>query len=62
MQLDVTYILRKLIFLDTALSKIFEPHELEALYATDKPTLSQLKEQRTLHFARELLKHKAEKN
>ena len=56
MQLDVSYILRKLVFLDSAISKLMEKHELEALYIRDKPTISNCKKQRRFHFAPELYK------
>ena len=51
MQLDITYIMRKLIFLDSAISKVVEKHELEAIYIREKPSITDIKKQRRLHFA-----------
>ena len=31
MQVDITYIIKKLIFLDAAMSKLLEKHEIEAI-------------------------------
>ena len=58
MQLDVAYIMRKLIFLDSAISKLMEDHELEALYLREKPNIKQVKSQRKLHFMPELFERK----
>jgi hypothetical protein len=43
LQLDVTYIMRKLLFLDAAISAIMEKHEVDALYMRKKPTLETAK-------------------
>lgn len=51
MQIDITYIVRKMMFLDAAISKIMEKHEIEALCMREKPTLSKAKEMRKKHFA-----------
>ena len=56
MQLDVVYILRKLNFLDAALSKLLEKHELSALYLRKKQTLEKAKKQRKKHFSFEIVK------
>ena len=58
MQLDITYILRKLIFLDAAIDKLMEKHDAEALYIREKPSMTDIKKQRRLHFAPELYKKK----
>ena len=42
-QLDISYILRKLIFLEAVVSKLLEPHELEAIYLRKKMTLDKAK-------------------
>jgi hypothetical protein len=57
MQVDITYIVRKMMFLDAAISKLMEKHEMEALCLREKPTLSKAKELRTVHFAPELIKN-----
>lgn len=51
MQIDITYITRKLMFLDSAVSKLLEKHELEALYLRKKPTMNKVKYHRKMHFA-----------
>ena len=50
MQLDVTYILRRLDFIDAAVSKLFSKEELDVIYMREKPTLEKAKEQRKKHF------------
>lgn len=54
MQLDITYILRRLNFLDSFASKVVEPHELETIFIRKKTTLEQAKQIRKKHFAPEL--------
>ena len=39
LQLDMTYILRRLVFVDALASKLLDPHELDALYIRKKTTL-----------------------
>ena len=51
MQLDVIYIMRKLMFLDAAMTKLLEQHEIEALCVREKPSLRKAKEKRKMHFA-----------
>ena len=43
MQLDVVYLLKKLMFFDVAISKLMEQHEIQALYLRDKPSLTGVK-------------------
>ena len=59
MQLDVTYLLRKLIFFDSAISSLLEKHEVSALYLRNKPTLSEARKQRRMHFAPEIILQRA---
>jgi len=47
--------MRKLNFVDAALSKLMEKHELQTIYIRDKPSIDEIKKQRRLHFALELL-------
>ena len=56
MQLDVTYIMRKLIFFDAVISKLLEPHEIEALCLLDKSSLTTAKEERKKHFALDFMR------
>ena len=56
MQIDITYMVRKLMFLDSAIAQLMEKHEIEGLYLRDKPTLDKAKEQRRMHFAPEWFK------
>jgi uncharacterized membrane-anchored protein YhcB (DUF1043 family) len=55
-QIDVTYIVRKLMYIDAVIAQLMERHEIDAMYLRQKPTLEQAKEQRIKHFANELLK------
>jgi predicted nucleic acid-binding protein len=50
----VTYLLRKLNFIDAVIAKLMEKHEIEAIYLRDKPNIDAAKRQRRLHFAPEL--------
>ena len=59
-QLDVTYILRKLIFIDAAVAKLMERHELETLCMRERPTLDQAKEERKMHFRPEIFRQQRE--
>ena len=43
MQLDITYILRKLMFLEAVVGSIVDEHELEAIYMRKKMTLDSAK-------------------
>lgn len=43
MQIDIAYIVRKMMFLDAAISNILEEHDLQAIYLRQKPTLSKAK-------------------
>jgi hypothetical protein len=45
-------------FLDAIADKIFEEHELKALYLRSKPTLDEAGEMRRKHFTLELIKQK----
>ena len=54
MQIDITYMVRKLMFLDSIVAQLMEKHEIEALYLRVKPTLDKAKDQRRMHFAPEL--------
>ena len=58
-QVDITYIVRKLMFLDEAITQLMEKQELKALYLRNKPTFDKAKKQRRMHFAPELSKQKA---
>ena len=58
-QLDITYIMRRLIFMDSAISKLLEQHEVEALCLRDKPSLEEAKQTRKTHFALEMFKKAA---
>ena len=49
-QIDVTYIVRKMMFIDAVLAKLMEKHELEAICMREKPTLDQAKKDRLKHF------------
>ena len=55
-QLDVTYILRKLMFVDAVLSKLMEKHELETICMREKPTVEKVKEERNMHFITEQIR------
>ena len=60
MQVDTTYLVRKMMFLDVAVSKLMEKYEVDSLYMRDKPTIESAKNQRIMHFAPELFKLKHE--
>jgi hypothetical protein len=55
-QLDVTHLLRKMMFLEAAVGKLLAKHEIDALHMRRKPTVSQAKEGRRKHYFLELLK------
>ena len=59
-QIDVTYIVRKLIFIDAAVAKLMEKHELETLCMREKPTLEKAKEERKMHFRPEIFRQQRE--
>lgn len=61
MQIDVTYILRKLMFLDAAVKSLMEEYEVETICTRPKPTLDEAIKQRKIHFAPELLELYEEK-
>ena len=50
-QIDVTYMVRKLMFLDAAMLKLLEKHEVEALCLRDKMSLEKAKKMRMMHLA-----------
>ena len=52
MQIDIAYMVRKLMFLDAAISTLMERHEVEALWMREKPTINRAKELRKYHFIR----------
>ena len=54
MQIDITYIVRKLMFLDSAIQKIMEKHEIDAICLREKPTIQKAKDLRRRHFAPEV--------
>ena len=55
-QIDVTYIVLKLMFLDAAIAQLMEKQDLAALYLREKPTFDKVNRQRRMHFASELTK------
>ena len=61
-QLDVAYLMRKLLFMDAAISKLMEKHEVEALCVREKPTIEKVKEERKKHFAYEIIVQNERKN
>lgn len=56
MQIDIAYLVRKLMFVDAAVAKLMEKHEVEALCLREKPTIDEVRAQRKRHFASELVK------
>ena len=50
MQIDITYIVRKLMFMDAVISKLLEKHEIEALNLKGKPTIKEANEMRKKNF------------
>ena len=56
MQLDVSYIVKKIMFIDAALSKLLKKEELEEIYLRKKPTIQESKEQRKKHYSLEIFK------
>ena len=58
-QLDITYILRKLDFLDVAVARLLPEHEVKTIYMRAKPTFERANHQRKMHFAPELV-HQAQ--
>ena len=51
MQLDTTYIVKKLMFFDDALSKLLEKDELNELYLRGKPTIAEAKKKRRKYYS-----------
>ena len=60
-QIDISYIVRKLMFFDKAIEQLMERHEIEALYLRKKPTIDEVKDQRRKHFSLELFRPFKEK-
>ena len=59
-QIDMAYLVKKLMFLEAAVSKLMDRNEIQALWMRERPTLDQTREQRRVHFAPERLKAKRE--
>ena len=51
-QLDVTYIVKKLMFFDEALSKLLEKEDLKKLYMKGKPTIEEAKKKRLKYYSK----------
>ena len=47
-------------FLDAAVAKLMEKHEIQVICMRQKPTLEKAKELRKMHFAPEMIKQKCE--
>ena len=56
LQVDVGYIVRKLIFLDQAVQILLKEHQVVALCHRDKPTLAEAKKCRKMHLTPEMMK------
>ena len=54
-QLDITYIIRKLDFLELAISRLIPEHEIKTMYMRAKPTFDKANHMRKMHFAPELI-------
>ena len=55
-QLDVTYIVKKLMFFDDALSKLLGKDELKELYMKGRPTLAEASQKRRKYYSLEFFK------
>ena len=62
MQIDIAYMVRRLTYLDAAISTLMEKHELEALWMREKPTIDKAKERRKYHFVQQTLEQNLKKD
>ena len=57
MQLDTTYIVKKLMFFDDALQKLLEKDQLNKLYLRGKPTIAEAKKKRINYYSLQIVKN-----
>lgn len=55
-QLDVSYLLQRIVFLEQAISSILPEHQLKALFLTAKPTLEEVSKRRKYFKMLKILK------
>ena len=60
-QVDIAFIVKRMMFFDAAISKLMEKHEVKALCMQKKPTLKKAKEIRKKYYLNEIFRMNQEK-